>query len=273
MTSRRPRRSGFTLIELLVVIAIISTLIALLLPAVQQAREAARRLQCKNNLKQWGLALHMYHDSNNAFPMGARWPGQWLWRAALLPHMDQNNLYQQIKFNAPGVCFDVAAMSKPNNPTDKLVPAYSCPSDPNSGKLYTNFMGADHMPTDYLGVTGSSDYAQDGMFYINSRVRVSELTDGTTHIIAIGERGIPKSLYWGWGLCGGTTLDAFLSLQYGYAPGNDSGIHDNHFWSHHTGGAHFLMADGAVRFIPHSIDHKTMVSLSTRAGNEVMGEF
>src|SRR5690606_5643888 len=95
--SRRRQAQGFTLIELLVVIAIIAVLIALLLPAVQQAREAARRTQCKNNLKQLGLALHNYHDVYNSFPMGTQTPltGASSWRFALLPYLDQAVVYNQ----------------------------------------------------------------------------------------------------------------------------------------------------------------------------------
>src|SRR5438128_1844485 len=97
-----PRRRGFTLIELLVVIAIIAILIALLLPAVQQAREAARRTQCRNNLKQIGLALHNYHDTMNTFPMGmSGWPGtlegaEWGWGVFIIPYLDQSALYISI---------------------------------------------------------------------------------------------------------------------------------------------------------------------------------
>src|SRR6185436_9747421 len=107
---RKSVRTGFTLIELLVVIAIIAILIALLLPAVQQAREAARRTQCRNNLKQLGLALHNYHDAKNRFPQAViwgTWNGQsWLpnhhtWLTMLLPYLDQAPLYNQVNFQAP----------------------------------------------------------------------------------------------------------------------------------------------------------------------------
>ena len=98
------RNRGFTLIELLVVIAIIAVLIALLLPAVQQAREAARRSQCKNNMKQLGLALHNYHDAANKFPIGTRFsmsaPN---WRVGLLPYLDQAPLFHSVKCNRCGL--------------------------------------------------------------------------------------------------------------------------------------------------------------------------
>ena len=107
--TRSPSRRGFTLIELLVVIAIIAVLMALLLPAVQQAREAARRTQCKNNLKQFGLAVHNYHDTHNRFPSAAFWTdanrdgtpdsdcGHWAWGVMIMPFLEQGNLYQQLR--------------------------------------------------------------------------------------------------------------------------------------------------------------------------------
>src|SRR5262249_28301099 len=156
--------------------------------AVQQAREAARRIQCRNNLKQWGLALHSYHDSNNSLPMGARLPGLWLWRAALLPYIDQVALYHQINYEDPNVCFAVAVASLPNNPTDDPVPMYSCPSDPNAGLAY-NYLGADHKTTDYLGVYGSNNLNGvlsangDGVLFINSHVRFADVIDGTSNTI------------------------------------------------------------------------------------------
>src|SRR3954468_16866342 len=101
MSKVNVRKKGFTLIELLVVIAIIAVLIALLLPAVQQAREAARRTQCKNNLKQLGLALHNYHDTFGVFPMGYHWPLGTGWSYHLLPHLDQAPLYNSFTVGTP----------------------------------------------------------------------------------------------------------------------------------------------------------------------------
>ena len=181
-------RRGFTLIELLVVIAIIAILIALLLPAVQQAREAARRTQCKNNLKQIGLALHNYHDTHNQFPASCVNPGSYLANAGgfvpagmirnhtgylfLLPMLEQSNLYNQINFSLPtgkadwngvGGGGEQAVLAKVK------IPAFECPSDPpfDSPHTYTPqnmytisnatrvSYGFVHETTEYDGYAGS----------------------------------------------------------------------------------------------------------------------
>src|SRR5258708_2555504 len=132
VTLKKGSRRGFTLIELLVVIAVIGVLVGLLLPAVQQAREAARRMSCRNNLKQIGLALHNYHGSHNVFPPGYvsnfdasgtdTGPG-WGWAAMILPQMEQRPLFDAVNFNTP--------IEAPSNQTNRLgvVGGFLCPSD------------------------------------------------------------------------------------------------------------------------------------------------
>ena len=120
-------RTGFTLIELLVVIAIIAILVSLLLPAVQQAREAARRTECKNHLKQIGLALHNYHDAHGAFPLGLTAHGAG-WSAMLLPYLDQSNIYNTLVFAENGAGnWDVAGPNQ--SALQTLIPVFRCPSD------------------------------------------------------------------------------------------------------------------------------------------------
>jgi prepilin-type N-terminal cleavage/methylation domain-containing protein/prepilin-type processing-associated H-X9-DG protein len=183
-------RRGFTLIELLVVIAIIAILIALLLPAVQQAREAARRTQCKNNLKQIGIALHNYHDIARSLPPGrVRVPVDGNGRcysayAFLLPHLEAQNLYRMIDFDLnPEDPANAAAM-------DQTIPYFLCPSD-SDRKLQGN-AAVHNYPlstgTTYpLSPRNPSGTAITGVFFENSAVRFADVTDGTSHTVCISE--------------------------------------------------------------------------------------
>lgn len=211
------RRHGFTLVELLVVIAIISLLVALLLPAVQSAREAARRAQCINNLKQMGLAFHNYHEMWEAFPIGAMHSvtagtarqndlGQSFF-VALLPGVEQENLFARIDENAPG---GVGNMDNPGNPNGALfdgfrVPLYVCPSSSMDemtedkvvaprGVLMTNYVGISGAATmngtvnslaepTYKGIMASS-----GVLIPNDSISISDIKDGTTSTMMMAEQ-------------------------------------------------------------------------------------
>lgn len=214
-TSTQRRQRGFTLIELLVVIAIIAILVALLLPAVQQAREAARRTQCKNNLKQIGLALHNYEGAHGVFPPGfvsiptGPWPGGgndpvpeigpgWSFFAMLLPFIDQANLSEQINFNLP--------ITDPVNAAGRstTVTSYLCPSDTTPQRISVHPPSLainDLAACSYIGSLGGGNPANapgytamyeqqpfNGMFHRNSSVRMRDITDGSSSTFGIGER-------------------------------------------------------------------------------------
>lgn len=305
--SSRNRQRGFTLIELLVVIAIIAILIALLLPAVQQAREAARRTQCKNNLKQLGLALHNYHDVARTFPSG--WvcvdpvTGQQSahdgvsgagWGTMILPYIEESNIYDQ--FDA-----DVS-IADPANAAfiDNIITAWQCPSDPKPDKWEIEEEGSPgtvlaELPTaNYIGSFGTEELdgcenapgtapvsnggqcRGDGMFYHNSKVRLRDITDGTTNTIMLGERKTDVLLGWysTWPGMVPEGEEAFQRVlgSADHVP-NDPAAHLDDFSSRHVGGAQFTLGDGSVRFISENIDEGIYHSLATIQGGEVTGEY
>lgn len=211
---RNAKRGGFTLIELLVVIAIIAILVALLLPAVQQAREAARRSSCKNNLKQIGLALHNYHDVHSTFPMGTHRQNnidscgngssasyasnRTLWGAHLLPFLEQPALYDQIDFEQGGTGPGCTGPSTGNNGANTIparfeLSAFRCPSDPGTKGDTTR----DDGPTSYVACVstgveqnaGGGSYQNNGesVLFMNSKTKFRDITDGTSNTMVISE--------------------------------------------------------------------------------------
>ncbi len=215
MTQNVLRRRAFTLIELLVVIAIIAILIALLLPAVQQAREAARRTQCKNNMKQLGLALHNYHDTHNALPPGClaipnaagtapdRTRGGWGWNAFVLPYVDQGPLYNQLNPNGDNFPTNTAGHLVQTSLTMMVCPSDASPAvntyggfaDVNQNGMgksnYPAVSGAVSVETNQWAanvIAASGGNAVAGMFNYNSATKFRDVTDGMSNTFACAER-------------------------------------------------------------------------------------
>ena len=287
----KSQRVGFTLIELLVVIAIIAVLIALLLPAVQQAREAARRTQCRNNLRQIGLALANYEGSFVVFPPGVLGASATstqtnplhTWQTQLLPNLDLSPLYASYNFNAP---FDhstnVVAVQK-------AISVFVCPSQVIDATLIGTWG-----PSHYAGNAGTQSGANDGILFPLSSVRINEITDGTSSTIMAGEIRF-ETAGWACGSLlssggGGTGINQGFSravlrwwkcsstcAKPGINPPvttcSSSCERKLQFSSSHTGGCHLLFADGHVQFLADSTDANLQKSLMTKGNGEAIDAF
>jgi prepilin-type N-terminal cleavage/methylation domain-containing protein/prepilin-type processing-associated H-X9-DG protein len=312
-------RRAFTLIELLVVIAIIAILIGLLLPAVQKVREAAARAQCLNNLKQLGLALHNFHDTHGVFPASG-WTttgpgnpaGKFVgWRPLTLPFIEQENLQKLYDFKEN--------WWDGTNPTAAAVPVktYQCPSVPTRKEVLSAIAKPPRpamtfanpiAPTDYEAVMGvqpsainphlpTPRYDANNRFAImhrNSRVKMTDVTDGTSGTVMVIECGARPLVYRnrtampaldndqgiGW-----ADSEGPFSLDGAAADGSAEGCgpaggctaamnkkNDNEPYSFHTGGSNVLFADGHVQFVKDGIPLPVFAALCTRAAGEVVAE-
>jgi len=291
-----PKRCGFTLVELLVVIAIIGMLIALLLPAVQAARESARRCSCCNNLKQVGLAAHMHHDTYKCLPAG--WDGYdtssrpfalgspgWGWAARILPFVEQANVEKNlINFKLP--------VTDPANAQARLltIKTFRCPSD--TGKdTFLNVdeeSGAgtlDFATANYIGVWGTTDTHEcgelpagtqctsDGTFFHNSATRFADILDGLSQTFIVGERN-SRLDYSTWvGIDPVNDCSPGRLVGTASYPPNSQASDTHNFSSEHPSGTHFLLADGSVRIISDTIETAAYHALCTRAGADSIGNF
>ncbi len=275
---KRDASRAFTLVELLVVIAIIGILVGLLLPAVQAAREAARRNNCSNHLVQLGLALHHYEFNQEHFPSGVRNPtGPILnqevgdhtsWIVEILPYMEQTIAYNKYDQEA-GAYAPVNRLVR-NHEIELLL----CPSSP-----YHHYSEQPEVEIgDYAGCHHDSEALintdQNGMFFLNSKIRFVDLKDGSSHTIMAGEKMADKGdLGWVSGtratLRNTSSIKKLTQVERENAVAND---YVGGFGSFHSGGAQFVLADGAVRFLTETIDQKLFKSLGNREDGELFDD-
>ncbi len=294
------KSQGFTLVELLTVIAIIGILVALLMPAVQSARETARRMQCTNNLKQIGLALLNYSASQETLPSGyisvstqvSESNNRWCrpagtercrapWTVLILPFLDQQNLYGQFDFN---LNFTTANDTIPSHIVDFIIPleVYRCPSTTNP---------PDSLRPNYLGVQGGGDsdcngnvrqFHSSGLLFHNSRISPGHIYDGASNVFLVGE----SRYVWSAWFQSAKVENHHLSLPMILAathhsinlyPEDEQYVSWNYqthtFGSHHSGGCFFLLADGSVHFVSEHIDHDVYRGLGQRADSAPAGGF
>ncbi len=279
--------SGFTLVELLVVIAIIGILVGLLLPAVQAAREAARRCSCANNLVQLGLAVHHFEFNAEQLPSGVTNPegpirneeiGKHVsWIVPILPYIEQTNAFN--KFDQEAGAY--AATNKPVR--EESIHLLLCPSSP-----YTTFGQVDERraTSHYAGCHHDSeapiDESNNGVLFLNSRLRLAKVLDGLSQTIMLGEMADTKDTL-GWVSGTRSTLRNTSALNdpkvfdrnsvlENEAPVESSGtLQVGGFSSFHTGGAQFVLADGSTRFLSQNIDVELYKKLGNRADGELLG--
>ena len=300
----RKRRRAFTLIELLVVIAIIGILMALLMPAVQMVREAARRTVCLNNIKQQALAMENYHGSHQRFPPGYSYPEQTMWSAYILPQLELDSLYRTIDLDGPWTVDDT-----PNEDACTVyISQFQCPS---SGVVeHIDAQGIDNrVPCTYLVCSSGllnresgdfpwvGDVDTDGIFFRNSKTSLKFVTDGSSHTVLLGEAIFDFDI-WGddydndpqvvdhWYIGTRELVPALpehedrskeISEALGStgAPINsthleDAPINDKElcFSSRHPGGVQVAFADGSTRFVSEHVDREIWSAVGTRGNNE-----
>jgi len=289
------RNKGFTLIELLVVIAIIAILIALLLPAVQSAREAARRTQCKNNLMQIGVALHNYEMAYEVFPPGSidlstsitndEKGYKMSWIVQILPHLERSNLYNHVDFS-------VGVFDKKNDAARAIpIEILTCPSS-SIGTSSTApggaLVGVSHYAACHNDVDGPIDLNGNGVMFLNSSIRYRDITDGSSSTIAVGEMQPLGMLGWMSGTASTLRTTAAINGMYDLSAiealrpsgtadaGEEETGEKRHpestggFSSPHAGGTQFCFADGSVRFLSENMNLAMFQFMGNRHDGELL---
>jgi prepilin-type processing-associated H-X9-DG protein len=298
------RKLAFTLVELLAVFAIIGILVAMLLPAVQMVRESGRRTVCSNNVRQLALGLMNFESSHGQLPIGLRsfelgsGSGSaanqhcgMTWITRILPFIEQNAMWENAveDYRYSPIPF------RSHRGMQTVLNSVSCPCDPVAGELQWTHGGRLVACTNYLGVNGTNYRTRDGVFTYDEPIRLAEIGNGQSTTLLIGERPPSPDFWYGWWYATGqgsistgdvtlgmaelnpsksggssTYLEACPPGPYSYIAGNNEQCDTLHFWSWHSGGANFALADGSVRLISSSLSTETLNALAARAGGETV---
>jgi prepilin-type processing-associated H-X9-DG protein/prepilin-type N-terminal cleavage/methylation domain-containing protein len=288
------QRAAFSLLELIVVISILALMVGMVTSAVQNARMSAARLQCQNNLKQIVLALHSYQTGVGRFPPGlsyekgrSRQPYM-TWLARILPQMEQSTLWFETE-----AAYNENRNFLANPPHIHLgrpMPTFSCPLDTRN--TVGQRLGGNRVVglTSFLGIAGTNTFYQEGVLFLDSDIRISDIADGASSTLLVGERPASANRILGWWYAGmgqnsngEGECDSVMGMRtknvdrqsascpigpYDFQPGKIANQCDAfHFWSLHSGGANFAFADGSVRFLRYSAND-ILPALGTRAGGE-----
>jgi prepilin-type processing-associated H-X9-DG protein len=292
---RKPFREGFSAVELIVLLAILATLIGIVVPAVQRARSTAEKCRCANNLYQLGLGLSAYAAISGSFPPGVTSDSSgdqfpWMtWHTRLLPFIEQEPLWAQTQ----------AAYQQDSDPFQDPphfglatpVRLFACPLDQRTADAQITHEGLRVALTSYVGVLGIDYTTELGVLFRDSHIRVTDIVDGTSSTLMVGERPPSTDAWYGWwyaavaqdgtgspdvvlGVRERQSNGAYLGLcgsgPYHYVEGDQANQCDVlHYWSLHPGGANFLFADGSVHFLSYSADD-ILPALATRKGGETV---